>query len=111
MVTFLTKTLLTALVVAGASELSKRSTAFGAILASLPLTSILALSWLYGETGSAEKVSELSRGIFWAVLPSLVFFITLPLLLKWGIRFELSMLLSCGVMAGFYYAYAQVMHL
>lgn len=108
---FILKTIITALVVAGTSEIAKRSSALGAILASLPLTSILALSWLYGETQSVEKVSELSRGIFWAVLPSLVFFLTLPWLLKLGVRFGFAMALSCAVMAAFYFGYVRVLRL
>ena len=84
---FLLKTLLTALLVAGISALGKRYTALAAILASLPLTSMLAMTWLYADTRDNQKIIELSKGIFWAVLPSLLFFLTLPVLLKWGVRF------------------------
>jgi uncharacterized membrane protein (GlpM family) len=103
---FLIKILVTALLVAGISELGKRSSHLAAILASLPLTSILAMLWLYRDTGSTEKISELSYGIFWAVLPSLAFFLVLPLLLKTGLRFSLAMLSACALMFGAYSIYA-----
>lgn len=95
---FLIKTIITALVIAGISELAKRWTPVAAILASLPLTSILAMIWLYHDTHDSAKIIELSNGIFWAVLPSLLFFIALPLLLKAGLKFGLGMILASAIM-------------
>jgi hypothetical protein len=101
----LLKIIVTALLITGISELGRRYTTMAAILASLPLTSILAMIWLYADTKDNSKVIELSYGIFWAVLPSLLFFITLPLLLKWGLKFGPAMLLPSVLMAGFYFMY------
>ncbi len=80
------KVLLTAVIVVAVSEVAKRSTVLGALIASLPLTSLLAFIWLYGETGDTQKVGALSKSIFWYVLPSLVLFVMLPMLLArgWG---------------------------
>ncbi len=103
---FLLKVGLTALMVAGISELGKRFSLWAAILASLPLTSILAMIWIYSENKDVAKISELSYGIFWMVIPSLIFFIVLPLFIKWGIRFYPALLLSCLIMAMIYPLYA-----
>lgn len=84
MTAFLTKVLITALLVAAISELGKRSSLAGALLASLPLTSLLALMWLYRDTGSALQAAELAKGIFWLVLPSLALFLVFPLGVKAG---------------------------
>lgn len=84
---FLIKTLVSALVVAAVSELSKRSTLLGGLLASLPLTSYLAFLWIYAETRDTAKIAVLSREILWLVAPSLIFFAVLPVLIvrwKWG---------------------------
>ena len=105
---FLAKVLISAVVIASVSELGKRFSMLAAILASLPLTSILAMTWLYLETQSIEKVSDLSRGIFWAVLPSLLFFIILPVLLRSGVRFGWAMGASCLVMFVAYLGYASL---
>jgi hypothetical protein len=105
----LLKVIITALLVTGISELSRRYTTLAAILASLPLTSILAMIWLYLDTKDAGKISDLSYGIFWAVLPSLLFFIALPLLLKAGLKFPLALLVSCVLMAGFYFGYLAIL--
>lgn len=71
----------TAIVVVAVSELARRSSFWGALLASLPLTSLLAFVWIHLDTGSAQAVADLSRGIFWLVLASLPLFIVLPMLL------------------------------
>jgi len=78
MLTLLIKFALTALLVVAISELGKRSSFAGALLASLPLTSLLALIWLYHDTGDAAQAADLARGIFWLVLPSLAFFLVFP---------------------------------
>lgn len=85
------KIIITALIIVTISEISKRSLLFGALIASLPLTSVLAMVWLYSETKDVTKVADLANSIFWLVIPSLVFFISLPLLLKKGLNFYLSM--------------------
>lgn len=97
------KVMITSLLIVAISELSKRSSLFGALLASLPLISVLAMFWLYIDTKDAGKVADLAIGVFWLVIPSLVFFISLPLLLKTGLNFYLSMVLSMAITAGCYF--------
>ncbi len=79
---YLLKLAISALLIVLISEVSKRFTLVGGLLASLPLVSYLAMIWLYVDTGSSQKVADLSWSIFWLVLPSLSLFIFLPLLLK-----------------------------
>ncbi len=106
---YIAKVILTALVVVVVSEVAKRWTLMGAVIASLPLTSILALIWLYAETKSTTKVMDLSWGIFWVVIPSLLFFVTFPLLIKWGGHFWLSLSGACAVTALGYLGYLKVL--
>ena len=87
MTTLLIKVLVTAILVVAISELAKRSSLASALLASLPLTSLLALIWLYRDTGNALQAAELARGIFWLVLPSLAFFVVFPTAVKAGWNF------------------------
>ena len=96
------KVLVTSVLVVAISEAGKRSAMLGAILASLPLTSVLAFFWLYGETGDTEKVAALSTGIFWLVLPSLILFVALPVLLRSGVGFGAAMVVSVALTAGGY---------
>jgi len=85
------KVLISSVLIVLISEVSKRSTLFGALLASIPFVSLFAFFWLYHDTKNVQLVSSLSTSIFWLVLPSLALFIALPLLLKQGINFYLSL--------------------
>lgn len=98
------KVLLTSILIVAVSEAAKRNVLLGAILASVPLTSVLALSWLYAETHDAERVATLATGIFWLVLPSLVLFLVLPPLLRKGVPFAMSLTLAIGLTAATYAA-------
>jgi hypothetical protein len=84
----ITKYLTTAFVVVLVSEIAKRSDKLGALVAALPLVTILALIWLHVETGSAEKVSNHAWYTFWYVIPTLPMFLVFPSLLPrlgfWG---------------------------
>ena len=96
------KILLSSLIIVAVSEIAKRSSLLGAALASLPLTSLLAFVWLYLDTGDVQKVSSLSSDIFWLVLPSLALFLVLPLLIKMGWGFWLSLAVAMLVTAACY---------
>jgi hypothetical protein len=87
---FLAKVLVTALLVAAVSGLARRSTFLAALLAAVPLVSMLAMTWLYVETRDPLRVAALGESIFWLVLPSLAFFLVFPLLLRRGLGFGLS---------------------
>jgi hypothetical protein len=97
---------LTALLVSAAVELGKRSPAAGALLISLPLSSLIGLSLLYSQTKDTAKVAAMSVGIFWAILPSLVLLALLPFLLRRGWAYWPALGASCAVMACGYAAYA-----
>ncbi|HEX5353829.1 MAG TPA: DUF3147 family protein [Rhodanobacteraceae bacterium] len=101
--------LVTVVVVIAVSELARRSSFWGAVLASLPLTSLLAFIWLYRSTGNTQTVISLSHGIFWLVLASLPLFLVLPALLKSGVTFWSAMGASCLVTVGFYFAMAWIL--
>ncbi len=99
MTQYLIKVLLTSLLVVAIAEIAKRSTLMGAVLASLPLTSILAIIWLYTDTSDVARVADLARSIFWLVLPSLALFLVLPAALKAGWGFWPSLAAGCAASA------------
>jgi hypothetical protein len=94
---FLLKVLISALVVAGASELARRYSLIGALLASLPLTSILAMIWLWRDDVPATQIADFAASIFWLVLPSLLLFIAMPLMLRAGYGFWASLGAGCAL--------------
>ncbi|TAN53682.1 MAG: DUF3147 family protein [Methylococcaceae bacterium] len=101
---YLLKFALTAIVVVAISEVAKRSSFLAALLASLPLTSLLAFVWLYLETGDTQKIAALSQHIFWLVIPSLLLFVLLPMLLRAGGSFWGSLGLSSAATAVAYFS-------
>jgi hypothetical protein len=81
-------------VIVSVSEIAKRHSGFAALIAALPLTSLLAFIWLHVEGASSDVIGGLSYQIFWLVIPSLVLFLSLPILLKYGINFWFSLFIS-----------------
>jgi hypothetical protein len=75
MVYFVIKCALSGIIVAVVSEVAKRSPAFGALIVSLPLVSLLGILWLWRDTGDAERIASHAESTFWYVLPSLPMFL------------------------------------
>ena len=102
MVYYIIKVIISAVLIVAISEIAKRSSGFAALVASLPLTSLLAFVWLHLDGLPAAKIGELSSQIFWLVIPSLLLFLLLPVLLRHGLNFWLSLGLSVAATAGCY---------
>lgn len=100
---YLIKVAITSCLVVLISEISKRSSVIAGILASIPLLSFIAIFWMYYDNKDLKVIIDFSRSIFWLVIPSLLFFIALPILLKRGVNFYLAMGISTTVMVIFYY--------
>ncbi|MGH8373328.1 MAG: DUF3147 family protein [Gammaproteobacteria bacterium] len=96
---YVIKVAVSAILIVLVSEIAKRSSFLGAVLASLPIVSLLAFVWLYYETGDTQKISRLSLDIFWLVIPSLVLFLVFPWLLRRGIQFWPSLVGACTATA------------
>lgn len=93
------KVAVTAIVVVAVAELAKRGSVWSAVLASLPLTSLIAFVWLYLDTNDSARVTALSQSIFWLVLPSLVLFLLLPVLLRAGWAFRPALVAASAATA------------
>ena len=90
------KIAISAAVIVAVSEIAKRNSGIAALVAALPLTSLLAFIWLYVEGSSPAAIGELSTQVFWLVLPSLVLFLVFSALLKLGFDFWWSLGSSCA---------------
>jgi hypothetical protein len=94
---WLLKLAITVAIVLVASVLARRSGWLGALVASLPLTSLLVLAWLYADTRDARQVADLSMGIFWFVLGSLPLFLVLAFGLRHGWNVALTAIAAIAV--------------
>lgn len=81
MVWVVTKYLITAAVVVLVSEFARRSDKLGALVAALPMVTILTLIWLHVEKQPAAKVANHAWYTFWYVVPTLPMFLVFPALL------------------------------
>jgi hypothetical protein len=105
----LLKVAISAILIVAVSETAKRNAVLGAIFASIPLVSVLAMIWLYRDTRDVEKIAALAESIFWLVLPSLLLFVALPLLLRRGVEFYLSLGLSIGITVLGYFVMLEIL--
>lgn len=88
---YIIKLIITTFLIVLISEISKRSSLAGALLAAIPLVSILAMTWMYVDTDSSTSAVEFSNRIVWLIAPSMTLFIIFPLLIKKGVSFYPSM--------------------
>jgi len=65
---YLVKIAITSILIVTISEIAKRSTFLGALLASLPLISVFAMLWLYIDTKDVARVGTFATSVFWLVL-------------------------------------------
>ena len=100
---FIIKCLLSGIIIAAVSEIAKRSPAFGALVVSLPLVSLLGILWLWRDTGDIERIAGHAEATFWYVLPSLPMFLVMPLMLRAGAGFWLALGASCALTIVLYF--------
>ena len=96
------KALLSGIIIAAVSEIAKRWQGFGALVASLPLISILGMLWLWRDTKDVERMAAHAEGTFWFVLPSLPMFLLIPFLLRRGVGFYPALLSGCALTIALY---------
>lgn len=95
MIYLIAKALLSGVIIMAVSEIAKRSPALGALIASLPLVSLLAIIWLWRDTGDVGRIADHAEATFWYVVPSLPMFLALPHLLRQGVGFWAAILAVC----------------
>ena len=96
------KAAVSGIIIAIVSEVARRSPGFGALIASLPLVSIMGMMWLWHDTGDRVRLADHAGATFWFVLPSLPMFLLIPLLLRGGMNFWLALLLGCLLTVALY---------
>ncbi|MEO6256402.1 MAG: DUF3147 family protein, partial [Sphingomicrobium sp.] len=98
------KAAVSGLLIAIISEVARRSPGWGGLLASLPLTSLIALIWLWRDTSDTARIAEQATSTFWFVLPSLPLFLIIPALIKAGWGFWPAIVAACAVTLALYAA-------
>lgn len=104
MVPFVLKAVISGLLIAAAATLARRYPGLGALVASLPLVSVLGMIWLWNAKPDAENMAAHSAATFWYVLPSLPMFLAIPAMLRHGLPFWLALTLGCLLTIALYTA-------
>jgi hypothetical protein len=92
---FVIRALLSGIIIALIAVIGKKAPAAGALIASLPLISIMGMIWLWRDTGNRALLANHAEATFFFVIPSLPMFLLIPWFLRSGIGFWLS--LGAGV--------------
>lgn len=101
---YIIKLIITTFLIVLISEIAKRSSLMGALLAAIPLVSILAMTWMYVDTNDSSNAVEFSNRIIWLIVPSMTLFIVFPVLIKKGFGFYSSMGISILMTIFAYYS-------
>ena len=109
MIWYIVKLIVSAGIIVLISELSKKLPLLASLVASLPLVSVLGMIWMYGEKVEVEKIAAHSVGTFWYVLPSLPMFLVMPLMLRKGISFPISLGVGIALTGALYFTMTKVL--
>ena len=96
------KAVVSGILIAAVSEIAKRSPGFGALVASLPLVSVLGMIWLWRDKPDAANMAAHAEATFLYVLPSLPMFLLIPALLRGGVNFWIALSLGCALTVALY---------
>ena len=96
------KALISGIIIAAVSEIAKRSPGFGALVASLPLVSVLGMMWLWHDKPDVTTMADHASATFWYVLPSLPMFLLIPAILKRGVPFWTTLGCGCALTIALY---------
>ena len=87
MTAFAIRAILSGIIIALIAVSGRKAPAAGALIASLPLISVLGMIWLWRDTTDPLLLANHAEATFWYVLPSLPMFLLMPLLLRSGHSF------------------------
>jgi len=96
------KALLAGVMIAAIAELGRRLPAMAALVASLPLVSVLGMIFLWHAKPDAENMAVHAEATFWYVLPSLPMFLAIPAMLRSGVNFWVALLAGCALTVALY---------
>ena len=99
---FALKVLLSAVLIAVVSTVARKQPALGALVASLPMVSVLGMVWLWIEAPDAGRMERHVQATFWYVIPSLPMFLAIPGMMRAGVPFWMALVLGCALTVGLY---------
>lgn len=77
------------------SQIGGRFPRLAGLIATMPLTGLLVLIWLYSENPrEVDTLAQYVRGALWGIGPSILFFLAVWLCLRYGIGMVLALIIG-----------------
>ena len=108
----LLKFLITAGLVVLISQVAKWNDRLGALIAALPMVTVLAMTWMFFDLKGAEQTEKIANHAyytFWYVIPTLPMFLLIPWMLRKGFHYGWCLLAACVLTAVLFVITAWVM--
>ena len=102
MLALVARAILSGALIVAIAEIGKRLPAVAALVASLPLVSVMGMILLWHVRPDAENMAVHAEATFWYVLPSLPMFLLMPAMLRHGATFWMALLAGCAVTVALY---------
>ncbi len=99
------KIIVSAIVIAGVTEISRRFPSYGGIVAALPLVSLLSIIWLYVQGEQDTTLSKFALGVLWGFPATAVLLIIVYIALQNSIHLFVS--IGLGVCGWLFFLVAQ----
>lgn len=91
------KIIVSAIIIAGVTEISRRFPSYGGVVAALPLVSLLSIIWLYVQGEQATTLSKFALGVLWGFPATAILLIIVYVALQNSVHLFLSIGLGvCG---------------
>lgn len=98
---FLVKLLLSNLIIIACVLIGKRFPSLGGLIATMPLTSLIVLLWLYSDNpGDDGLITGYTRGVLWGIWPTVLFFAATYLCLRKGLELPMALAIGGGFWLG-----------
>ncbi|MFP3984113.1 MAG: DUF3147 family protein [Desulfurivibrionaceae bacterium] len=97
----LIKVIISVAIILTATAIGKKLPITAGLIGVMPLTGALVLVWMYLENkGDPEVMQEFTKGAFWGILPTILFFFVAFFCFKKELPLSLVLVSSFGMWAG-----------
>lgn len=94
---FLLKLLISNIVIVCCVLIGKRYPTLGGLIATMPLTSLIVLVWLYSASpGNYRLLTDYTTGVLWGIIPTVLFFVAVYICFRKQLPFTLIMSAGFG---------------
>ncbi|MBT1073768.1 DUF3147 family protein [Geobacter grbiciae] len=92
------KALISLAIIIACAQIGKRFPTLGGLIATMPLTSLLVLLWLWSDAPGDYRLMEgYTKGVLWGIIPTILFFVAALFLFRRQLPLTVVLTASFGV--------------